>query len=507
MPTYRIETDQGTFDIDADREPTQEEALRAISGSNQPASMAAPPSEFDQFRQAFIQKEQAPTLNQVIEAFKAPVQGVAGMVSDVAGIPSGLGEASGAEEPLDVIARSQIEGARRSGLDVLNLGESIAKQIAQGAIQGRGVAPVNVLSGIIGQEVKNLMSRTPSEREIEGAFESQQALQNQLAPESRLVEGPISESLSQGIRALAPMVAPEISTAITGGKSVATSVASGGLRGVAAPIESAAQAVKARGVTKPPLIQDINRVTGLTTLDDSVQKASILKSTFEEAGIPKNIGAVEALESIPKAQDFVLKETMDGLKAADKRGMAFNGDGAFISGRQAVLDTFPSVAKSYAQNPAVLDDILKNLDFVKGNLTPLEGQAILKELNFRYKSLVDKNSPEAFAYRAVRNSMSDQLDSIWRNATGVDKSPYRNWGVLQDISDGLEGKIRAAENLDVTTSPTGMPLTAAELARKAVRKVARPLIPLETEALDKAIKRVLKDAPNPKSSTPPVIGP
>lgn len=505
MPTFRIETDQGTFDIDADREPTQEEALKAISGANaQPSAPVSPTPEFDQFRKAFIKQEQAPTLDQVIEAFKAPVKGIAGMVSDIAGIPAGLREASAAQSPAMVTSQSIAEGARRTGIDTLNLAQLVAQEILKNAIAAKSPTPAGIMSGGIQRLIEGFKPRTPSEQEVEAAFFEQENLKNQLSPESTrgsiiFPGGQISEDLAQGVRAVIPLLnAP----------GEAASLAKAGAKGTARRLVETAETMKKRGYTKPPLLQEINKATGLTSLDNSIQKAAIWKSSFEEAGIPtKNIGAVEALESIPKAQDFLINKTVDGLKLSEKNGGIFNGDGAFISGRQSVLDEFPSVAKQYAQNPEILDGIMKELDFVKGQLTPLEGQRILKELNKRYKSLVDKNSPQAYAYRAVRNSMSDQLDSLWRNATGVNDSPYRNWGVLEEISDGLETKIRSAENLQAAPTKEGASLTVAELGAKAGRKLARPLIPLRTETLDTAVRRILKESPKPQISTPPVINP
>lgn len=499
MPTYRIETDQGTFDIDADREPTQEEALKAISGSGEPAaSVAAPISEFDQFRQSFIDQEKRSSSDQALEAIIAPFKGIAGMVSDVAGIPAALGEVSAAESPAMVASQSIAEGARRTGLDTLNLAQKVAEEIVKNAITSKSPTPAGILSGGIQRLIEGFKSRTPSEQEIEGAFFEQENQRNQLAPEQRFERGEISENLAQGARAAIPLLnAPGASA----------SLAKSGARGAARMAGEVAETVGKRGFTKPPLLQEINKVTGLTSLDDSIQKAAIWKSSFEEAGIPKNLGAVEAFEAIPKAQNFAIKETVDGLKLADQGGVLFNGDSALQLGRQSVLDTFPSVAEAFAQNPAVLDDVMKNLDFIKGDLRPLEGQAKLKELNLKYKSLVDKNTPEAFAYRAVRDSLSEQLDSIWRNSTGVNKSPYRRWGILQDIADGLETKIRSAENLQAAPTKEGAAMTVTELGAKAARKIARPLIPLRTEALDTAVRRIMKESPNPKIATPPVINP
>ena len=40
MPKYRIETNQGNFEIEADREPTMEEVQAHLSGGQQPGQPA-----------------------------------------------------------------------------------------------------------------------------------------------------------------------------------------------------------------------------------------------------------------------------------------------------------------------------------------------------------------------------------------------------------------------------------------------------------------------------------
>jgi hypothetical protein len=56
MPTYRIKTDQGEFDIEADREPTQEEVMQAMGAQQAAPQQAAPAMQPEQPSPTFMQR-------------------------------------------------------------------------------------------------------------------------------------------------------------------------------------------------------------------------------------------------------------------------------------------------------------------------------------------------------------------------------------------------------------------------------------------------------------------
>ena len=59
MATYRIETSQGTFDIEADREPTQQEAMQAIAGNLSEKGQAQPYPGGQGMRESPLTREEA----------------------------------------------------------------------------------------------------------------------------------------------------------------------------------------------------------------------------------------------------------------------------------------------------------------------------------------------------------------------------------------------------------------------------------------------------------------
>lgn len=226
MPIFEIETDQGTFEIDADKEPTQAEALQAIAGLSQPKSKTP---EFDQFRQQYIQEAQSPVSalpGQALDVTTGLLKTIGGGVS---AIPSAI-DRRNAEAGIDglegvipytpraLTARAQAtgdllqsisEGLVQGSFDLARMPvqrvESL-QQIAPTMIQqaltppaGTGFLPESIqalataaslpsrlsLPGLISSEIQARMTpRTPSEQEILDAFQisnREQALQQEFS--------------------------------------------------------------------------------------------------------------------------------------------------------------------------------------------------------------------------------------------------------------------------------------------------------------------------------------
>lgn len=224
MPIFEIETDKGTFEIDADKEPTQEEALQAIAGMSQTPSKTP---EFDQFRQQFIQQAQSPVSALPGQAYDIASGLLNTIGGGVAAIPSAIDRRnieagiSGVESiipytPSALIARtkaggdifqSALEGLVQGSFDIARMPaqrvESL-QQIAPTMIQqgltpptGTGFLPPSIQAlataaslpqrlspaGLIAAELRaRLTPRTPSEQEILDAFQisnREQALQQE----------------------------------------------------------------------------------------------------------------------------------------------------------------------------------------------------------------------------------------------------------------------------------------------------------------------------------------
>lgn len=86
MPTYRIQTDKGTYDIEADREPTMEEAMAAIGGQSAPAAAAPDASVSRMMRDPANRPTPA-------EAPQAPAQSAMQRFGDSVGAMGGMGGA------------------------------------------------------------------------------------------------------------------------------------------------------------------------------------------------------------------------------------------------------------------------------------------------------------------------------------------------------------------------------------------------------------------------------
>lgn len=164
--------------------------------------------------------------------------------------------------------------------------------------------------------------------------------------------------------------------------------------------------------------------------------------------------------------------------------------------------------ESLVEQPQVIDDILSKPVFqqLSGEVSATQGQKFLRELNTEYDRLVDKRSPEAVAYRAIRDELASQLDDIVKLTSGKNIQPYRDFGNIREFRSGVENRLEAARQsagrqavptspraeLGVSTTLGGQVGTA--VARRAAR-LARPLIKQGIEFVDEAVEAVFKGAP------------
>lgn len=202
MPVYEINTDQGTYEIDADREPTQEEALSAIAKNLATTS----DSNLDRDQQLaqreargreFIRSEQRPTLQKLIEGSlgigEALVQPVVSIAKGAIEIPGVIAEPS-------KILPTGAEASRRVGMDILGMARAAAGQLPDLAL-----GPV--IGGV--RQLGRLAPRTPSQAEVQNFLEKQpfeEALQRERQKVSFEGAQPeLSEAIAQAAE-LAPPV-------------------------------------------------------------------------------------------------------------------------------------------------------------------------------------------------------------------------------------------------------------------------------------------------------------
>lgn len=335
---------------------------------------------------------------------------------------------------------------------------------------------------------------TPSQEQI-----SQRFIETQQAPEVALqrqeprvpeIFGTANIPASEA-GALALQAAPVLPGAVRTGLRVAETIAS--------PVSRAVS----RGLTTPV----IERATGLIGVGESEGLVDILQASTPRILESTPLNAIKNSKDLVKAsntaQTAALSEAKQYLGQAGESGLVMDGNIAIQNTRTSLLDNYPSLADS----PEEANRILNSFEYLNKPLKPIDGQKRLRELNLRYEALENKKTPEAFAYKAIRSELSNQLDEIVKATSGKDISPYRDWGQIEEFKTGVQESIIRAETsagrTAVPTSPdapSGLPLGTGGRAiggsvARALTRAARPLIKQPLEFVDEAAKAVIKGSP------------
>lgn len=259
--------------------------------------------------------------------------------------------------------------------------------------------------------------------------------------------------------------------------------------------------VGVRGITTPI----VEKATGLLRGVEEGKVTEVLTKgipRIAEASGKKTLVGQEAIQAGRKAQTAAINETKDYLKAAEEGGYAMQGNRLLDSGREAILRRYESLNDT----PEAVETILAPFAHLQGQISPVRGQRFLMELNTKYDDLVNKSSPEAVAYRAVRGALADQLDDIVKLSSGKDIQPYRDHGLIGEFISGISSRLEEArQGAGASAVPTSAEssLTGARslggqilgsIARGA-RRVARPLAKQGKEFVDEAVEDVVKASP------------
>lgn len=206
MPTYPITAPDGrVFPITGDSPPTEQE-LEEIYASLPPASSPVTPKvspsgrtpDQESIAQAFIAKEQRPTLNQAMDAAlglgSAVIAPFTSAFKALPAIPEVVSDPS-------ILIPTAAESARRLGIDIVNLGTTAVQQLP-GMLQ-RG--PIGTLQ----QQLAGLAPRTPSEDEIDAVVAAapfEQAIaQERQTSQFAGAQPEIAEAVTQVVEALPPI--------------------------------------------------------------------------------------------------------------------------------------------------------------------------------------------------------------------------------------------------------------------------------------------------------------
>lgn len=495
----------------------------------------------EQFIANYIASEQRPALSQVASAAAVPFQIGGEMLRTLGGGAEALGEVMGrstlpstVEQPLSQrIAESLSTSLSRSALPLLpsaitdTIGRAIP-QVVQAGQEG-GARILFDLGNIINQAVRfardepmaaaraltpigiaeSILPRTPSLEEAERAFERSQTAQQAasvaaqpLVPE---ILGPTSIPLAEGMRTVAEL-APGAPLALSTSARVAEALARGTGR-VAGAIPGTMRTMAGRGFTIPT----IEKATGLLGVTEEQGLLEILGTAPPrileaqgKAAIPKT--AKSAIQAATRTEEVLLDKALTNLKKVQGEGLTMNGDRMIEMGRAQIIKDFPLNVRS-AEGLQEVDQVLSKFKNLQGDIPPVEGQTFLRQLNNDYDRLIDKNSPEASAYRAIRGNLSDQLDDLNKIASGLDEAPYRDWGKVRQFKVGVQNKIIQAQTSagaeavptqaqgpgSIPVSGTRGALVGAALRRGA--RMTRPLIKQPIEFVDEATEAVFKDSP------------
>lgn len=479
-----VKEDKGSFDPFSQGLATPAEAI---------VPRGTTPSDYEVFRENYIRQQQRPTLNKALEKVFAPVVGVKEIVSDISGLPAGLGEASGTENPIGTTLNSLLEGGRRTGAGFINLGNEALNQAIMGSIRNPGMP----IAGVLANQVEGTLSRTPTEPEVENAFFQSNLQQNLNRPENILAPftGGISEKLAQGTSQTLPLLIPAIGAEE---RALAAGLARRPVTSVANTIERTFQ----RGVTKAPLEDVVTSVTGVAPIDGGVQQAQTAVGRILEKTGKFPTREIDAAETLLKRADptqkALLEDARSNLKKFDKGGGTINELDAVQQARNKVSSEFQlSTGDEGALNAIFDKPEFRNL---KEATTSSNVQEHLREFNTQYHRQVDKKSPEALAYRTVRDFLSDKVDDVVKLESGKDISPYRDWGVVEDFKQGLQGRIGGSQRAQAGGPSTGggIPFTQKGAIAKAVKAAGgRVLVPREIEGINQGTLRLIKDLPKP----------
>lgn len=500
--------------IESDSAPTQEEAAALI------ASIPATPQQVAENK--YIASQQASVPKKLMNLGAQGLGAVKGLADIIGGGVSGLGEVLGQasvppENPntlQDLITRSAV-GPIGS---IPGIGDTLARalpNLAQSGLEAGSRVAYDVgqmlpnsledviRAGVMGTPggaqallALNLIPRTPSRAEAQAAVAKQeeeaQIAQARKAPIAPEVLGTANIPLAEAIPIVAP-VAGEIPAMI---------------KGAAAKISRPFQVAGSRGVFSAPLEDAVTRATGITAQEGSMEIVPIAKSRILEATKKAPTTALESFQAATQTEKYLLDKTLNTLKKADTEGLAMSKQEALKSAEDSLRAAQPTITQ--AEIDSALEYFKRRLP---EKITPSEGQKILVEQNDALQTVFaetgvparkTKGNPAVTARLGIADSFSNQLDDIYKGVSGLDESPYRDWGQVREFKQGLNDQIIGAQRVQGGRAEKGIksvPVTRMGLIEKAGRVVGRPFIPREIEAVDKGVKRIFKEIPsNPKAS-------
>lgn len=525
MPVYEIETDQGVFEIDADREPTQQEALAAIGGPP-PSPRASPASQQEAFEQQFIAERTQDPLQQALSALVAPSKAGIGLAKGIGelalkgiqGVGSIYGKAAGQQSLSDLLKSYYGDVTQTVG----EIGPRAAYELAQAGVQGfqspetaaRTLRSIGAVANPLQEALRSLVSpqAAPTQSEASQAFEEElfnQALQQQ-------GERGIAE-FAQQQAGLVPAGTAQIDVARATPLLLGAEALPGAISRTAAAITPTLQRVitaAPRAVARVTPTAETAAMSALNLAKEEVQ--SILPSAVPN--ITKAAGkalpnAEEIIQAAPVARKSLFDEAIGGLTKSKEQGLVAKGNSMVDD----AIDAIQSDSRYMLDKPDEAAALMSKYEKYRRDLDPLEAQKLLEDTNSGLSSHWDKSSKgqkldltdaELRAERAVAANLSRQVDDLYQIGSKTFNDPYRQIGKIIELEKNLKlTKAGAEKAFAERVSPsrrTGgtIPLGKGEVARKAGRGVTSVFRNTELELLDKNLKGAFKGAPKPLASIP-----
>lgn len=523
MPIFEIETDQGVFEIDADREPTQAEALQAISGQVQAPTQLKPStqqtlSEDAALRQQIISQAQRTPLQKSL----ALGQGVAEAVASpfVSGFKALPGLLELAAEPTRILPTTA-EALRRVLLDVVGTAKTAAPAIAETALQSlvknpfSGLSPLNLAL----QAAQGLRSRTPTEEEIQRTIEgipSQQAFKEirEKVPEKLPFGG---ESLFRGAQPEVAEATAEIAPLFVGVGEArkALQIATKGVDALSqAPrlIRSAIKPTKAQmgARIEKAAEEEIEDIFNASPNADKLGSTPIEGFASEVKNIFTNVG--NRLSELRKLSGSTLNA---GDEVADK-----------------ILEKAVSL-ESAGQPRAIIEELTNRAQDIRGKLTDLNSlQDAVTIANRKPNILKPKTTAEGFVDEIIAKEGGSLINKELGSLRGTEGLTIRKkWSNLKTLSDNLEERVNKLINnapaeaqpalLQALASPEGVASVfalfhgwtlpgaitlASKVGQNWLRSEAKNLKDSNV-IIERMYENLRKNVPSRTANPPPVIPP
>lgn len=492
--------------VEHDQAPTQEEAAAIIAQTSGPApAVSLPPTQEEVFAKKYIAEQQRPLLSKALIPAQTAVSLIPALVEQAVKGVQGAGELLGAgtvnrREATQNAYQTGLETLARPTYDVLNaVRQAIRYGVDNPVSVGTAMRTLTSPLGAITPLIQSLQARTPSADEVSQAFKRE--LENKAFDEVRAT--PIAPEVFG--KANIPLAeALPLVPVIPGVASLAAKAGTGAARGLSAT----ASKMASRGVLSAPLEDIVTKTLGITAQEGSMELVPVVKSRILEATGKAPTTAAQAIEAASKTEDFLINKTVDALKLADQQGLEMSKAQMLQSAEDAVKKAQPTIPQ--AEVDAALQPFR---DRLPERIIPSDGQKLLVEQNNFLDSVFGdtgiparktKGNASVTARLGIADSLSNQLDDLYKAASGLDESPYRDWGQIRDAKNGLNDQIISAQKSQAGTAPggRGVPITKTGVARKTLKKLARPFVPREIEAIDDGVKRIFKDAPSTPEASP-----